>query len=164
MYPLGDPLTTCPIQTGWEFSMEPYLSGQFGFIDDPDCQFGNGLVWNRTRTRSDGPEPWRTPLVAFRCVVIIKSVWFNSRHDGWNQPPILEPIPCLGTWDDILNWGMKNPSNLVHLTLPWSPHITIISNTYMNRGGVIHTLSSYTSDCIILCWVLLCCTIFLLLY
>jgi len=53
---LGDLLTTCPIQTGWEFTMEPYPSGQFGFIEDLDRQFGNGLVWTRTRTRSDGLE------------------------------------------------------------------------------------------------------------
>jgi len=58
MEPLGDPLTTRPIQTGWEFTREPYPSGQFGFIDNPDCQFGNGSVW--TWTRSDGPEPLLT--------------------------------------------------------------------------------------------------------
>jgi len=40
--------------------MEPYPSRQFGFIDDPDRQVGNGLVWTRTRTRSDGPEPLLT--------------------------------------------------------------------------------------------------------
>jgi hypothetical protein len=50
MDPLGDPLTTRSIQTGWEFTMESYLSGQFGFIDDPDRQFGNGSGWTRTRT------------------------------------------------------------------------------------------------------------------
>ena len=60
MDPLGDPLTTRPIQTGWEFNMEPYPSRQFGVIDDPDRQFGNGSVCTRTRTRSDGPEPLLT--------------------------------------------------------------------------------------------------------
>ena len=60
MEPLGDQLTTHPIQMGWEFTMEPYPSRQFGFIDDPDRQFGNGSVWNRTWTRSDGPEPLLT--------------------------------------------------------------------------------------------------------
>jgi len=60
MDPLGDPLKTRPILTGWEFTMEPYPSGQFGFIDDPDRQFGNGLVSTRTRTRSDGPDPLLT--------------------------------------------------------------------------------------------------------
>jgi hypothetical protein len=59
---LGNPLTTNPIQTGWEFTMEIYPNRQFGFIDDPDCQFGNGSVWTWTRTRaqSDGPEPLLT--------------------------------------------------------------------------------------------------------
>jgi len=40
--------------------MELYPSGQFGFIDDPDRQFGNGSVWTRTRARSDGPQPLLT--------------------------------------------------------------------------------------------------------
>jgi hypothetical protein len=60
MGPLCDPLTTRPIQTRWEFTMEPYPSRHFGFIDDPDRQFGNGSVWTRTQTRSDGPEPLLT--------------------------------------------------------------------------------------------------------
>jgi hypothetical protein len=60
MDPLCDPLTTHPIQTGWEFTMELYPSGQFGFIDDSEGQFGNGSVWTRTQTRSDGPEPLQT--------------------------------------------------------------------------------------------------------
>jgi len=42
---LDNPLTTRPIQTGWEITMEPYPSWQFGFIEDPDRQFGNGSVW-----------------------------------------------------------------------------------------------------------------------
>jgi len=77
--PLGDPLTTSPIQTGWEFTMEPYLSGQFGFIDDPDRQFGNGLVWTRTRTRSDGPEPLLTVFFHNPSIYII----------------IISKIPCV---------------------------------------------------------------------
>jgi hypothetical protein len=40
--------------------MELYPSGLLGFIDDPDRQFGNGSVWTRIRTRSDGPEPLLT--------------------------------------------------------------------------------------------------------
>ena len=41
---LGDPVTTRPIQTGWQFTMEPYLSRFVGLLDDPDRQFGNGSV------------------------------------------------------------------------------------------------------------------------
>jgi len=62
MDPLGDPLTTRPIQTGWEYTFELYSSWRFGFIDNPDRQFGNGSVWTHTRTRSDGPEPLLTLL------------------------------------------------------------------------------------------------------
>jgi hypothetical protein len=56
MDPLGNPLRTCPIQMGWEFTMEPYPSGQFQLSDNPDRQFGQGSVWNRTLTRSHGLE------------------------------------------------------------------------------------------------------------
>jgi len=45
-----------PIEMGWEFTIEPYPSWRFGFIDHRDCWFGSGSVWTRTRTRSDGPE------------------------------------------------------------------------------------------------------------
>jgi hypothetical protein len=41
---LGNPLTTCSIQMGYEFTMEPYASGQFGFIDNLDRQVGNSSV------------------------------------------------------------------------------------------------------------------------
>jgi hypothetical protein len=56
MDPLGNPLRTRPIQMGWEFTMEPYASGQFQLSDNPDRQFGQGSVWNRTPTRSHGLE------------------------------------------------------------------------------------------------------------
>jgi hypothetical protein len=55
---LGDPLTTRPIQTGSEFTNEPYPTGRVGSIDGPELQFGNGLVSTRIATRSDGPEPF----------------------------------------------------------------------------------------------------------
>jgi hypothetical protein len=56
MDPLGGLLTTCPIQMGREYTMEPYPSGQFRFIDDQDSQFANRSVLTLTWTRSDGPE------------------------------------------------------------------------------------------------------------
>jgi hypothetical protein len=48
---LGDPLRTRPIQTGREYTMALYLSGQFAFIDNQDHQIDNGLVWTRTETQ-----------------------------------------------------------------------------------------------------------------
>jgi len=67
MDPLGDPLTTRPIQMGWEFTIEPYPSQRFGFIDNPNRRFGSALGWTRTRTRSDGPEPLPTPGTPLNC-------------------------------------------------------------------------------------------------
>jgi len=40
--------------------MQPYPNGQFRLIDHPDRQSGNGSVWTRTCTQSDGPEPLLT--------------------------------------------------------------------------------------------------------
>jgi len=56
MDPLDNPLTTCPIQTDCEMSIEPYLNTQFGFVDDPDRQFGKGSVPTRARTQSAHPK------------------------------------------------------------------------------------------------------------
>jgi len=57
MDPLGDSLTTRPIQTGWEFTVKPYPCRRFRFVDNSDHEFGNGLGRTGTRTRSDSPEP-----------------------------------------------------------------------------------------------------------
>jgi len=58
--PAGQPAYNPPDSDGLGVHHVPYLSGKFGFIDDLDRQFGNGLVWTRTRTRSDGPELFLT--------------------------------------------------------------------------------------------------------
>jgi len=85
MDPLGDPLTTLSIQMGWEFTIDPYQSWRFGFIDNHDHQFGNGSVWTRTRTQSEGPEPLLPlldiVLVAFQEISCrIPSMTFNSHE------------------------------------------------------------------------------------
>jgi hypothetical protein len=58
MDPQEDPLKTRPIQKGKEMSIEPYPNQQFGLNDDPDHAFGDRSLPTRTRTRSDGPEPF----------------------------------------------------------------------------------------------------------
>jgi len=64
MDPLGDLLTTLPIQTGWEISIEPCPNWLFGCIDNPDLQFVNDSGLIRTRTQSDSPEPLLTLITA----------------------------------------------------------------------------------------------------
>jgi len=56
MDPLDNPLTTPPIQTGWEISIELYPNWLFRCIDEPDRRFSMCLVPTRSRTRSHGPE------------------------------------------------------------------------------------------------------------
>jgi hypothetical protein len=50
MDPLENMVRTHPIQTGRKRSIEPYVNGDFGFIDDPDLQCGDILFppWTRT--------------------------------------------------------------------------------------------------------------------
>jgi len=57
MDPLGDQLTTRPIQKGWEISIVPRLNLQFRFINNPARQSVKGSVLTPNRTRSDSPEP-----------------------------------------------------------------------------------------------------------
>jgi len=64
MDPLDNPLSTRQIETGREFSNEPYPNRRFGFMDNRDRQFGAGSVPTLTWTRSDGPEPLLTLVTA----------------------------------------------------------------------------------------------------
>jgi len=61
---LGNPLTTRPSQTARKYTVEPYPSWRVTYIHHRDCQFGNGLVSTRSRTRSDGPEPVLTIVIS----------------------------------------------------------------------------------------------------
>jgi hypothetical protein len=90
MDPLCDPLITRPIQTGWEFTFEPYPSGQFGYIDDLDHQFGNSSVWTRTRTRSDGLEPLLTLVAAYHHLT--RKIKSYVEDFEWNVNEIKEMV------------------------------------------------------------------------
>jgi len=57
MDPLGQPLTTHPIQTNSEISIEPYQIWRIRSIANQDSQFAKGSDPTRSRTRTDGPEP-----------------------------------------------------------------------------------------------------------
>jgi len=56
MDPLGNPLTTRPIHTGWEISMKSCPNWRLRFIDNPDSQFVDGSILTWTLTQSDIPE------------------------------------------------------------------------------------------------------------
>jgi hypothetical protein len=85
MNPLCDPLTTRPIQIGWQFTVERYPSGQFGFIDDPDRQFGNGSVWTQTQTCSDGLEPLLTLVTGIELLPVGNGVVLCLLQESWHD-------------------------------------------------------------------------------
>jgi len=136
MDPLGDPLTTRSIQTGWEFIMEPYPSGQFGFIDDPDRQFGNSSVWTLTRTRSDGPEPLLTLLLIHWSLCDQKKFLRASPIVfSWRMCPAgLETCPSCYHRSEILAIGNPLPSVVrKHFDLQiWYVHYVTLSNISSN--------------------------------
>jgi len=51
---------TRPIQMGWEIAIKPYPNWLLECSDNPDCQYGDGLVPTWTRTGTDRPEPLLT--------------------------------------------------------------------------------------------------------
>jgi len=84
---LDNPLTTSPIRTGWELTIEPYPNWQFGFTDDPDRLFGDNSVPSGTRIRSGGLEPLLTLTTpacnikpsSWQSIVIVIIPWHSSR-------------------------------------------------------------------------------------
>ena len=74
--------------------MEPYPSGQFGFIDDPDRQSGNGAVQTRTWTRSDSPEPLLTLLTMqdFNRGIHYQTCNSNLNHPGEHNYTVCQYI------------------------------------------------------------------------
>jgi len=56
MDPLDKPLTTHPIQMGWELPVKPYPNWQYGYIGNPDCVFGDSSVVIPTHAQCGGLE------------------------------------------------------------------------------------------------------------
>jgi len=78
MDPLDNPLTTRPIQTGCEMSIQLYPNWRLGCIDDLHCPFGNRSVPTRTPTRSTGPELLLTLLSTHpKMTIILPSLFLN---------------------------------------------------------------------------------------
>jgi len=69
---LDNQLATCPSQTGWKISIEPYPHRLFGCIDDLHLQYANRLV--STQTGSDGPEQLLTLGITDKLVILFEHV------------------------------------------------------------------------------------------
>jgi hypothetical protein len=119
---LGDPLTTRPIQMGWEFTMEPYPSGQFWLIDIPDRQFGNTSVCTRTRTWSDGLEPVLT--LGGKCLTIICFSW-----PGFMGSKVQRNITFRYNWNRYMRPSFRRRSLLASI---FSTKLLFIHNHQLN--------------------------------
>jgi len=127
MDPLGNRLTTCPVQMRWEFTIEQYNSWQFGFIHNPDHTFGNSSVWIWTRTWSDGPEPLPTLSINLETTSIMAkrpstALWlYMMQHPKllklcWGSFQVYQKwfYPYCQLWSAILRSqleGVANPPN-----------------------------------------------------
>jgi hypothetical protein len=117
---LGNALTTRSIQMGSEFTMEPYPSEQFGFIDDPDGQFGNSLHWTLKRTQCDGAELLLTLSMVDRLVMLKRD----------------ESIPIARTMDEKI----VSAINSVIVQQQAQPHVRIM-NVRRNGMGTITAIT-----------------------
>jgi len=106
---LGDLLRTRPIQKGWEFTIEPFPSWWFGFIENLDRQFGNRLVWTRTHARIDCPEPSLTLVESFLC------------------KPKSSVFPYTDCIHIVIQLTRTAESGVLHTTLPTWP-LTLLQN------------------------------------
>jgi len=150
MDPLGDPLTTLPIQTGWEFTIEPYPYWQFWFIANAERQFDNGSGWTWTQTQSDGPELFLTPALP-TCFNSCCSQCWNIASTGFH-------------WTDVSCYIFHSNNSFafcrsaaVHLVVTW---YTVFRCTWNGLCCIRVTISAqhrWTSITPLILWILCYC-------
>jgi len=111
MDPLGDLLTTRPMQKGWEISIEPCPNQRCWWIDNPDVQFANGLVPTRTLTKCHGPEP---------LLIVIVRIWRECLvHAAAGSEDISEGIIVVFSWSNITSGLLDLISHWVYSGMIW---------------------------------------------
>jgi len=134
---LDNPLTTCPIETGWEIAIELNPNWKFKCIDDPDCQLGDASVLIQTRTQSDGPEPLLIlltdqPSLAISPLQLKTKFTFWRLQANWPMGRVWEP--CAPTIDRL---------QIDHLTVLLQSQLLLvsmgISNLAWSRPATAHT-------------------------
>jgi len=152
MDPLGDPLTTRLSQTIWVIPIEPYPCWRYRFIDNLDCQFGNGPVLTLTRTRSDGPELLLTLGVKFSSLEAWAASLIPGGEDGVpgrgsggcnGGAPIPFCLQCICRFFPVILWQARQPSVWVSLTIACCPSIAAFN--FLGPGNwTPHLVSSWT--------------------
>jgi len=113
-------LTTRPIQTGSEMSIQPYFDWYFGYSTHPNDWFANNSTLTQTPTPSCSPELLRTPLIPASTwcpsiqlpLITIVTIWLV-----WHLvvPSKMSPYIPL-----VLIMGITLPPLITQL-LPWCP-------------------------------------------
>jgi len=121
MDPLGDQLTTHPIETGWDISIEAYLSRHFGCTGNRDNECGNGSVVTRTRTESDSLEP--LPKLGESATEDVGSCDWQLqwlKHKSWRmrQVPMREDSGSDWSWT---KWRTKPRAHLKRVSTDPTP-------------------------------------------
>jgi len=156
MDPLGDLLTTRPIQTGWEFTMEPYPSGRFGLDLDPDPKLLPGpgantrqsimrnwdlnqwsvqfnlpfpILWVRGPIQCIITPIWSLPNRIRQVVTLISHICSYPPHHSHLQPL------CLSFWCTTLpssqNTKLSHPSLSLHaMIMSWQQVQHTLSPAY----------------------------------
>jgi len=139
MDPLSDLLTTRRIQTGLEICIEPYLNWQFGCVENPDRQFGKGLVLTWTRTWSDGPEPLLTLLYNVEGTISSHTAQPTLRRTT-NPALIRAPIGTYSALDRQTEDAPVSPEPSAHVTIHTDRHFPI---THRNHRPLLDTRLDY---------------------
>jgi len=154
-------LTACLIQPGWGITIKLSLGWRFGLINNADCQFRNGSVSTRTRTRRNGPELLPTlPISPFPFMGLLTSSCFRSiylsgpricaRARYKHTFAVERPVP-VGSWSSPVawfsGWGDCSPSVLC-LKVQCFPLLSLAPPVlFLTFAASLHSLSP-----VYFCW------------
>jgi len=156
MDPLGDPLATCPMQPGWEFTIKQYCSSQFGCIDNPDRQCINSWGGTSTPIRSDGPEllltllllahichcrSWYTPDADLSCACLGRVSHCGGQQSALAIIPICDDNAGLPT-----QWIENTSRERIQVIAEAMSIMNNVGSAYMHWDVVMDCFFTWISD------------------
>lgn len=139
--PLDNPLTTWPLWTGWEQSIEPYPNCKFGWIHDIGYIFGDGSIPTQIWTHNGGPEPFLSLLLP---------ITFLAIH--CSPSSLFVSFPCF--FSDILSSSLYEPIscsvNTIKISTNHFPFLYLPIHLYSSDSLILEYSSYYFSHCYIL--------------
>jgi len=116
--PLGELLTTSPIQMDWEMSIEPYWNWSFRSFDNSDYKLANSSLLTRTRTKTDRSQLFLTPHSSHRVNGITALLWLELSI--WvSLPWQLASQHCSESCTDGTHQNPNTPWTVWELAIAW---------------------------------------------